>query len=162
MRFLRTTAILILVGLPSGCALETASPRRPAPQETPRSSTSRPLDASQTERVQRIMMPLQSMGASIEARDGKFPPLAIHGRPLKGIEYTLPVASAQVKSCVLLAGLFASGDTIVHEPVRTRDHTEIALQEFGAEIESFIEAEKPKPPRPDLVKPPPTSAKLKP
>jgi putative metalloprotease len=49
---------LILVGLPSGCALETASPRRPAPQETPRSSTSRPLDASQTERVQRIMMPL--------------------------------------------------------------------------------------------------------
>jgi 3-phosphoshikimate 1-carboxyvinyltransferase len=86
--------------------------------------------------MQRIMMPLQSMGASIEARDGKFPPLAIHGRPLKGIEYTLPVASAQVKSCVLLAGLFAAGDTIVHEPVRTRDHTEIALQEFGAEIES--------------------------
>jgi 3-phosphoshikimate 1-carboxyvinyltransferase len=86
--------------------------------------------------MQRIMMPLQSMGASIEARDGKFPPLAIHGRPLKGIEYTLPMASAQVKSCVLLAGLFAAGDTIVHEPVRTRDHTEIALQEFGAEIES--------------------------
>ncbi|MET0502077.1 MAG: M48 family metalloprotease [Candidatus Binatia bacterium] len=59
MRFLRTTAILILVGLPSGCALETASPRRPAPQEeTPRSSTSRPLDATQTERLQRVMTPL--------------------------------------------------------------------------------------------------------
>jgi predicted Zn-dependent protease len=58
MRFLRTIAILILVGLPSGCALETASPRRPAPQETARSSTSRPLDAQQTERLQRIMTPL--------------------------------------------------------------------------------------------------------
>jgi len=85
--------------------------------------------------MQRIMTPLAAMGASIEARDGKFPPLTIHGRPLHGIDYTLPVASAQVKSCVLLAGLFAKGDTIVREPVRTRDHTEIALREFGAEIE---------------------------
>ncbi len=85
--------------------------------------------------MQRIMTPLAQMGASIEARDGKFPPLTIHGRPLHAIDYTLPVASAQVKSCVLLAGLFAKGDTIVHEPVRTRDHTEIALKEFGAEIE---------------------------
>jgi 3-phosphoshikimate 1-carboxyvinyltransferase len=83
----------------------------------------------------RVMGPLTDMGASIEARDGKFPPLAIHGRPLHGIDYTLPMASAQVKSCVLLAGLFAQGDTIVREPVRTRDHTEIALKEFGAEIE---------------------------
>jgi predicted Zn-dependent protease len=58
MRCLRTIAILILVGLPSGCALETASTRSPAPQQTPRSSSSRPLDAKQTERVQRIMMPL--------------------------------------------------------------------------------------------------------
>jgi 3-phosphoshikimate 1-carboxyvinyltransferase len=86
--------------------------------------------------MQRIMLPLQSMGASIEARDGKFPPLTIHGCPLQAIDYTLPVASAQVKSCVLLAGLFAAGDTIVREPIRTRDHTEIALEEFGAEIES--------------------------
>src|ERR1041385_586571 len=83
----------------------------------------------------RIMAPLTAMGASIEARDTKFPPLTIHGRPLHGIDYTLPMASAQVKSCVLLAGLFAQGDTIVREPVRTRDHTEIALKEFGAEIE---------------------------
>lgn len=85
--------------------------------------------------MQRIIAPLSEMGASIEAREGKFPPLAIHGRELHGIDYTLPVASAQVKSCVLLAGLFANGDTVVREPVRTRDHTEVALAEFGAEIE---------------------------
>jgi 3-phosphoshikimate 1-carboxyvinyltransferase len=85
--------------------------------------------------MQRIMTPLAQMGASIEALNGKFPPLTIHGRPLTSIDYTLPVASAQVKSCVLLAGLFATGDTMVREPVRTRDHTEIALKEFGAEIE---------------------------
>ncbi len=84
----------------------------------------------------RIIAPLSQMGAWIEARDGKFPPLTIHGRALQGIDYTLPVASAQVKSCVLFAGLFAKGDTIVREPVRTRDHTEIALREFGADIES--------------------------
>jgi 3-phosphoshikimate 1-carboxyvinyltransferase len=86
--------------------------------------------------MERIILPLGQMGASIEARDGRYPPLTIHGRPLHGIDYTLPVASAQVKSCVLLAGLFAQGDTIVRESVRTRDHTEIALKEFGAEIES--------------------------
>jgi 3-phosphoshikimate 1-carboxyvinyltransferase len=83
----------------------------------------------------RIIGPLAEMGAWIEARDGKFPPLTIHGRPLHGIDYQLPMASAQVKSCILLAGLFAQGDTTVREPVRTRDHTEIALKEFGAEIE---------------------------
>ena len=87
----------------------------------------------------RIMGPLTEMGARIDARDGTFPPLVIHGRergrPLHGIDYQLPMPSAQVKSCVLLAGLFAQGDTIVREPVRTRDHTEIALKEFGAEIE---------------------------
>lgn len=85
--------------------------------------------------MQRVISPLTEMGASIEARDAKFPPLTIHGRQLHGIDYALPVASAQVKSCVLLAGLFARGDTIVREPVRTRDHTEIALAEFGADIE---------------------------
>src|SRR5262249_27804323 len=85
--------------------------------------------------MQRIIAPLTQMGASIEARDEKLPPLTIHGRALRGIDYTLPVASAQVKSCVLLAGLFAKGDTIVREPVRTRDHTEVALTAFGADIE---------------------------
>ncbi len=85
--------------------------------------------------MKRIMAPLTEMGAQIEATEGQFPPLTIHGKPLHGIDYTPPIASAQVKSCVLLAGLFAEGDTIVRESVRTRDHTEIALQEFGADIE---------------------------
>jgi 3-phosphoshikimate 1-carboxyvinyltransferase len=83
----------------------------------------------------RIIAPLEQMGASIEAQDQKFPPLTIHGRALQAIDYTLPMPSAQVKSAVLLAGLKARGDTIVHEPVRTRDHTELALAAFGAEIE---------------------------
>jgi 3-phosphoshikimate 1-carboxyvinyltransferase len=84
--------------------------------------------------MQRIMRPLAEMGASIEARDGKFPPLSITGSKLRAIDYTLPVASAQVKSCVLLAGLYAEGRTVVREPMQSRDHTEIALREFGAEI----------------------------
>ena len=85
--------------------------------------------------MERIMKPLAEMGAGIEARDNRFPPLTIRGTKLHPIEYTLPVASAQVKSCVLLAGLFAEGRTTVHEPVRTRDHTELALREFGADVE---------------------------
>ena len=83
----------------------------------------------------RIMKPLAEMGAQIEAVDDKFPPLTIRGTALHPIEYTLPVASAQVKSCVLFAGLFAQGRTTVHEPIRTRDHTELALREFGAEVD---------------------------
>ncbi len=85
--------------------------------------------------MQRIMQPLATMGASIEAREGRYPPLTIHGKTLTAIEYTPPMASAQVKTCVLFAGLFASGQTIVHETVRTRDHTELALRDFGADIE---------------------------
>ncbi len=83
----------------------------------------------------RIMKPLGEMGARIEARDGQFPPLAIHGAKLHAIEYILPVASAQVKTCVLFAGLFTSGITTVVEPVRTRDHTELALREFGIDLD---------------------------
>jgi 3-phosphoshikimate 1-carboxyvinyltransferase len=85
--------------------------------------------------MERIMKPLAEMGASIEARENRFPPLTIRGTELHPIEYTLPVASAQVKSCVLLAGLYADGRTIINEPVRTRDHTELALREFGAELD---------------------------
>lgn len=85
--------------------------------------------------MDRIMRPLASMGASIGARDGRFPPLEIQGRPLHAIDYELPVASAQVKTCVLFAGLYADGTTTVREPVPTRDHTELALREFGAELE---------------------------
>jgi 3-phosphoshikimate 1-carboxyvinyltransferase len=84
--------------------------------------------------MQRIMRPLAEMGAEIAAREGKFPPLEIHGARLRPIDYTLPVPSAQVKTCVLFAGLFAEGQTSVSEPVASRDHTEIALREFGAEI----------------------------
>ncbi|MGA2882462.1 MAG: 3-phosphoshikimate 1-carboxyvinyltransferase [Bryobacteraceae bacterium] len=85
--------------------------------------------------MERIMKPLSQMGARIEARENRFPPLTIHGGKLHPIEYTLPVASAQVKSCVLLAGLYANGRTTVHEPLRTRDHTELALREFGADVD---------------------------
>jgi 3-phosphoshikimate 1-carboxyvinyltransferase len=85
--------------------------------------------------MKRIMTPLEMMGAKIEARDGQFPPLRIKGSRLKGIDYELPVASAQVKSCVLLAGLYAEGETSVREPITTRDHTEIALGELGADID---------------------------
>jgi 3-phosphoshikimate 1-carboxyvinyltransferase len=84
--------------------------------------------------MQRIMRPLGEMGASIRARDDKYPPLEIQGAPLHPIHYALPVPSAQVKTCVLFAGLFAEGQTSVTEPVRTRDHTEIALREFGADL----------------------------
>ncbi len=84
--------------------------------------------------MDRVMKPLAQMGAHIEARENRFPPLVIRGGELHPIDYTLPVASAQVKTCVLFAGMFAEGQTIVREPVRSRDHTEIALREFGAEI----------------------------
>ncbi len=85
--------------------------------------------------MDRIMRPLAQMGARIQARDGRFPPLQIDGTKLHSIDYELPMASAQVKTCVLFAGLFAEGVTVVREPVRTRDHTELALAEFGAEID---------------------------
>jgi 3-phosphoshikimate 1-carboxyvinyltransferase len=83
----------------------------------------------------RIITPLSEMGAEIHAREDRFPPLTIHGGSLSPIEYVLPVASAQVKTCVLFAGLSAKGRTTVVEPVRTRDHSEIALREFGADID---------------------------
>ena len=85
--------------------------------------------------MQRIMLPLRQMGARIEAREDRFPPLEIRGGGLYSVDYSLPVASAQVKTCVLFAGLYAEGRTTVREPVATRDHTEIALREFGAEID---------------------------
>jgi 3-phosphoshikimate 1-carboxyvinyltransferase len=84
--------------------------------------------------VDRIAAPLAAMGARIEARDGRFPPFTVHGAPLAGIEYALPVASAQVKSCVLLAGLTATGPTAVIEPEPSRDHTERLLARAGAGI----------------------------
>ncbi len=85
--------------------------------------------------MERVIKPLEAMGASFEARDGRFPPLKITGGTVKPIDYELPMASAQVKTCILLAGLYADGKTTVHEPVRTRDHTELALREFGVDVE---------------------------
>ncbi len=92
-------------------------------------------DASLSKRpMSRIIAPLRQMGARIDGRDGQFPPLSIRGGGLRAVRYELPVASAQVKSCVLLAGLFAPGETVVVEPVETRDHTEIALRRLGAAL----------------------------
>jgi 3-phosphoshikimate 1-carboxyvinyltransferase len=84
--------------------------------------------------VDRIAEPLRLMGARVEARDGRLPPFTIHGARLRGIEYELPAASAQVKSCVLLAGLAADGETAVVGPSPTRDHTERMLRAAGVAI----------------------------
>jgi 3-phosphoshikimate 1-carboxyvinyltransferase len=98
-------------------------------------------DASLRKRpMDRIAEPLRAMGAEVWGRapdiggGDVYPPLAIKGGPLRGIHYRLPVASAQVKSAVLLAGLYAEGDTIVEEPAPTRDHTERMLSAMGASL----------------------------
>ena len=88
---------------------------------------SRPMD--------RISLPLRQMGASVDGRaGGRLPPLTVRGGGLKGIDYAPPVASAQVKSAVLLAGLSATGETVVREQVATRGHTEELLKEAGADL----------------------------
>jgi 3-phosphoshikimate 1-carboxyvinyltransferase len=93
-------------------------------------------DASLRSRpMRRVVDPLRQMGAEIRAREDNFAPLEITGRALRAIDYPMPMASAQVKSSVLLAGLFAEGVTSVTEPAPTRDHTELALEAFGAHIE---------------------------
>ncbi len=84
--------------------------------------------------MRRIIEPLTQLGARIEARDNNFAPLTIHGGGLKGIAYQPPVASAQVKSCTLLAGLFAEGTTTVIETTPTRNHTEVMLRECGVTL----------------------------
>jgi 3-phosphoshikimate 1-carboxyvinyltransferase len=88
-------------------------------------------DSIQRRPMKRIIEPLTRLGARIEARDGSYAPLRISGGQLKAIEYTPPVASAQVKSCTLLAGLFADGVTSVIETTPTRNHTEVMLRECG-------------------------------
>jgi 3-phosphoshikimate 1-carboxyvinyltransferase len=87
--------------------------------------------------MKRVIAPLREMGANIRGRDDNFAPLEIRGTKLKAMDYKMPMASAQVKSAVLLAGLFAEGVTSVTEPARTRDHTELALEEFGAAVEKL-------------------------
>ena len=93
-------------------------------------------DASLSRRpMKRIIEPLTQMGARIEASEGDRAPLRIQGGKLQAIDYRPAVASAQVKTAVLFAGLFADGKTTVEEPARTRDHGELALRAFGAEVE---------------------------
>jgi 3-phosphoshikimate 1-carboxyvinyltransferase len=84
--------------------------------------------------MKRVMAPLREMGADIRGRDENFPPLEIREGKLHAIHYQMPMASAQVKSAVLLAGLYAEGETSVTEPAATRDHTELALVEFDAPV----------------------------
>jgi 3-phosphoshikimate 1-carboxyvinyltransferase len=83
----------------------------------------------------RIIEPLTRMGARVRSAERGMPPLHIQGGKLHGIEYATPVASAQVKSAILFAGLFTTGTTTVEEPLRTRDHSELALRAFGAELQ---------------------------
>ncbi len=94
-------------------------------------------DASLSKRpMQRVTRPLASMGAQVSTAEGGRPPLKISGGSnIQGIDYDLPMASAQVKSCVLLAGLYANGRTCVTEPAPTRDHTERMLNAFGCAVE---------------------------
>ena len=104
---------------------------------------SRPMD--------RIVEPLRGMGAEVWGRSGdSLPPIAIRGGRLKGLRYRLPVASAQVKSAVLLAGLHAEGETAIEEPVATRDHTERMLRAMGACLERAGDVVRLAPPRAEL------------
>ncbi|MBI2267395.1 MAG: 3-phosphoshikimate 1-carboxyvinyltransferase [Armatimonadetes bacterium] len=89
-------------------------------------------DSLRSRPMARIVTPLRMMGAQVTGREeGRHPPLAICGAPLKGISYTLPIPSAQVKSAILLAGLFAEGETIIEAPAPSRDHTELMLEWMG-------------------------------
>ena len=93
-----------------------------------RSLTNRPMG--------RIITPLRAMGATISGRsDDSLAPLAVRGGGLLGIDYTLPVASAQLKSCILIAGVHADGETTVRQPARSRDHTERMMRAMGADID---------------------------
>jgi len=89
--------------------------------------------------MERIRKPLELMGAKLTLTDGHAP-LTIHGSQLRAIDFTTPVPSAQVKTCVLLAGLQTAGTTTVREAVRTRDHSELALRAFGAKLTRTLES----------------------
>jgi 3-phosphoshikimate 1-carboxyvinyltransferase len=115
------TTIRLLSGILAGHAFESAI-------TGDQSLSSRPMG--------RIIRPLRMMGVAVESREGELPPLRIRGGDVKGVRYTLPVASAQVKSCILLAGLYGDRLTAVEETTPTRDHTEIAMKEFGAAVDT--------------------------
>jgi len=114
------TTIRLLIGLLAGTSLTTSL-------TGDESIAGRPM--------KRVTVPLQQMGASVTGKDGgNHVPLTIQGSELQGIHYVLPIASAQVKSAVMLAGLQAEGETTVVEPVLTRDHTELMIQQFGGQV----------------------------
>lgn len=116
------TAIRLMVGVLAGLGIH-------ATLSGDESLNSRPMA--------RVVDPLRTMGANIEAAESGTPPLRLKGEtPLKAIEYSCPMASAQVKSCLLLAGLHAKGTTVVNEPDVTRDHTERMLRGFGVNVQS--------------------------
>jgi 3-phosphoshikimate 1-carboxyvinyltransferase len=89
--------------------------------------------------VDRIAIPLREMGADLRAREDRLPPLAVRGAALHGITYRMPIASAQVKSCMLFAGLLAEGETEIVEPLPSRDHSERMLAAAGARIDRSVE-----------------------
>ena len=89
--------------------------------------------------MKRIQAPLEAMGARLTLTDGHAP-IHIQGAPLQAIDYTTPVPSAQVKTCVLLAGLQTAGTTTVREAIRTRDHSELALRAFGAKVDRSVDS----------------------
>ncbi|WP_152654611.1 3-phosphoshikimate 1-carboxyvinyltransferase [Oceanobacillus sp. CFH 90083] len=114
------TTTRLMLGLLSGLPFETSI-------YGDASLTKRPMD--------RVVTPLRKMGAVIDGdADGKFLPITVQGGTLDGITYRLPVKSAQVKSALLLAGLLAEGETVVQEETETRNHTEVMLQAFGADL----------------------------
>lgn len=113
------TTMRLLAGLVAGRSFRTTL-------DGDRSLRCRPME--------RIAEPLRAMGAMVNMRDGGLPPLSIEGDRLRGVTYRTPVPSAQVKSCVLFAGLRADGDTVVHEERASRDHTERMLASMGAEV----------------------------
>ncbi len=88
--------------------------------------------------MRRIIEPLNLMGCRIDAQEGRFAPLTIHGGKLASMDYRSPVASAQVKTCVLFAGLYADGQTTFAEPARSRNHTELMLAQFGARFDENV------------------------
>ncbi|WP_017548940.1 3-phosphoshikimate 1-carboxyvinyltransferase [Salinicoccus carnicancri] len=115
------TTSRLIIGLLAGLGLE-------AEFSGDDSINRRPMD--------RVQRPLLDMGADIRLKDEKYPPVHIYPKPLKAIDYDMPIASAQVKSAVLLAGLFAEGTTVVRESSPSRDHSEIMMKQFGAELSS--------------------------
>ncbi|MCD2136966.1 3-phosphoshikimate 1-carboxyvinyltransferase [Salinicoccus halitifaciens] len=114
------TTTRLLMGLIAGIGMD-------ATIEGDSSIAKRPMD--------RVRTPLGKMGADISLVDGKYPPILMKRSTLKAIEYEMPVASAQVKSAILFAALYADGETTIHEKIKSRNHTEIMLEQFGVDIE---------------------------